>query len=285
WHLEEPLRRTVFLCGLAAYCDQRFEDASERFREAGNLGFRDRRLGPLLALSLFKAGQRLLYQENANGCASMAAGPVARLQEAPPDDIPVALLVPSRFEAGAERLEQAIRAGCQDPQAPYLLALPYKRQGKTAEARAALRKIGRPDGGLFLQLGLLALEEGQLAQAEQEFARAWELSPTSFASGRNLLLTRLSLDRIDDAEALIDPLLPLAPGPEEQRHLTFLQGLLRTCQSAAGETNPDPILLELTPTDEQGLVELARSLGQIDTALALLRTLAAARRGSAAVQE
>src|SRR5438093_6958214 len=156
------------------------------------------------------------------------------------DAIPVALLVPTRFEAAADLLDQAVRAGCQDVQAVYLLALAYKRQGKPAEARAALRKIGRPDTGIFLQLGLLSLEEGQLAQAEQEFARAWEAGPTSYAAGRNLLLTRLSLDRLDDAEVLIDPLLPLAPAPEEQRHLTILGGLLRTCQSAAGEANPDP---------------------------------------------
>src|SRR5262249_37309209 len=69
WHLHETLRSTVFLSGLTAYGDERYEEAAERFREAGRLGYRDRRLVPLLALALFKAGQRLLYQNNANGSA------------------------------------------------------------------------------------------------------------------------------------------------------------------------------------------------------------------------
>jgi tetratricopeptide (TPR) repeat protein len=201
------------------------------------------------------------------------------------DAIPVALLVPTRLEAAANLLDQAVRAGCHDPQAAYLLALAYKRQGKPADARAALRKIGRPDAGVFLQLGLLSLEEGQLAQAEQDFARAWQMDPTSYPAGRNLLFTRLSLDRIDDAEALIASVLPLQSSPEDQRFLVLLQGLLRTCQSAAGDAHFEPVLVEMTSAEEQRLVQLARSLGQIDTALTLLKTLAAARRGSAAVQE
>jgi tetratricopeptide (TPR) repeat protein len=61
WQLEEALRSTVFLTGLQAYQDGRFEQASSRFREAGRLGLRDRRLGPLLFLALFRAGQRLLF--------------------------------------------------------------------------------------------------------------------------------------------------------------------------------------------------------------------------------
>jgi tetratricopeptide (TPR) repeat protein len=61
WQLEEALRSTVFLSGLQAYQDGRFDLASARFREAGQLGLRDRRLGPLLFLSLFRAGQRLLF--------------------------------------------------------------------------------------------------------------------------------------------------------------------------------------------------------------------------------
>jgi tetratricopeptide (TPR) repeat protein len=61
WQFEEALRSTVFLAGLEAYQDGRFEQASARFREAGRLGLRDRRLGPMLFLALFRAGQRLLF--------------------------------------------------------------------------------------------------------------------------------------------------------------------------------------------------------------------------------
>jgi tetratricopeptide (TPR) repeat protein len=63
WQLDDPLRQTVLLSGLLAYEDGRFEQAADRFREAGKLGLRDRRLGPLLTLTLVRAGQRLLYEQ------------------------------------------------------------------------------------------------------------------------------------------------------------------------------------------------------------------------------
>lgn len=63
WQLDEPLRQSVLLSGLIAYEGGCFEQAADRFREAGKLGLRDRRLGPLLTLALVRAGQRLLYDE------------------------------------------------------------------------------------------------------------------------------------------------------------------------------------------------------------------------------
>ena len=41
--------------------------SADRFREAGKLGLRERRLGSLLTLALVKAGQRLLYDNEARG--------------------------------------------------------------------------------------------------------------------------------------------------------------------------------------------------------------------------
>jgi tetratricopeptide (TPR) repeat protein len=61
WQLEDTLRSTVYLTGLEAYREGRFEQAAAKFREAGRLGLRERRLGPLLFLALFRAGQRLLF--------------------------------------------------------------------------------------------------------------------------------------------------------------------------------------------------------------------------------
>jgi len=63
WQLDESLRQTVLLSGLIAYKEGRFEQAADHFREAGKLGLRDRRLGPLLSLALVRAGQRLLYEQ------------------------------------------------------------------------------------------------------------------------------------------------------------------------------------------------------------------------------
>ena len=63
WGLDEPLRQSVFLSGLVALDDRRFEFAADRFKEAGKLGLRERRLGGLITLALVKAGQRLLFEE------------------------------------------------------------------------------------------------------------------------------------------------------------------------------------------------------------------------------
>jgi tetratricopeptide (TPR) repeat protein len=61
WQLDEPLRSTLFAGALQAFAEGRFEPAATQIREAGRLGLRDRRLGPLLTLALIKAGQRALY--------------------------------------------------------------------------------------------------------------------------------------------------------------------------------------------------------------------------------
>jgi tetratricopeptide (TPR) repeat protein len=63
WNFDEPLRQTVYLAGLTALEKQKYEQAADRFREAGKLGLRDRRLGGLLTLALIKAGQRLLFEQ------------------------------------------------------------------------------------------------------------------------------------------------------------------------------------------------------------------------------
>jgi tetratricopeptide (TPR) repeat protein len=64
WGLDEPLRGTMFLSGLLALGEERYEQAAERFRDAGKLGLHDRRLGPLMTLALVKAGQEKLFSAN-----------------------------------------------------------------------------------------------------------------------------------------------------------------------------------------------------------------------------
>jgi uncharacterized Tic20 family protein len=60
WKVDEA-RSGVYLSGLRAYGRGGFEAAAEKFREAGKLGLRERRLGGLITRALFKAGQRLLF--------------------------------------------------------------------------------------------------------------------------------------------------------------------------------------------------------------------------------
>ena len=61
-------------------------------------------------------------------------------------EVPVAESVLSRYEVAAQVFDRAVQAGCQDPNVFYLLAMAHKRQGKTADARNALRKIPKPSG-------------------------------------------------------------------------------------------------------------------------------------------
>ena len=70
WHFNEVLSATVFLAAVVAFQEGRYQQAADRLREAGKLGLRDRRLGSLLSLSLFKAGQQLLYKT----CSRFAGG-------------------------------------------------------------------------------------------------------------------------------------------------------------------------------------------------------------------
>src|SRR5262245_17038496 len=131
-----------------------------------------------------------------------------------------------RLDAAAKLLDQALKSGRSDASIAYMLALSYKRQGKIADARAALRKIANPDADVVLQMGLLSFDEKQFAQAEQEFARAAQIDPKSYAAGYNLMLSRLSQGKVGDCVPLIGQLKPLAPTEEERAFLTLLEPLL-----------------------------------------------------------
>ncbi len=61
WGLAEPLAQTMFVNALDDLLAGRYEQSADKFRQAGRLGCRDRRLGPLLLLALFKAGQQAVY--------------------------------------------------------------------------------------------------------------------------------------------------------------------------------------------------------------------------------
>ena len=206
--------------------------------------------------------------------------------------VPLADAVQSRFEVAAQVLERALSTNSKDPNVAYMLALAHKRQGKTQDARNALRKIQKPDANVVLQMGLLSLQEGNLAQAEGEFANAWELDPNSFETCYNLLLTRLTLGKVEDSYNLIPKALELVANmpqggtfsggssADEQRFLLVLQALLRCCLKGDGAAMPD-----ITANDEQRLLKVVLSLGQLDTVHTLLKSLADARPSSPAIRE
>jgi Flp pilus assembly protein TadD len=201
-----------------------------------------------------------------------------------PEAIPVAEPVQSRYEVAAQVLDRAISAGCQDPNVYYLLAMAHKRQGKTQEARTALRKIAKPDANIILQTALLSLAEQNLIQAEGELLRAWDMDKSSYEICYNLLLTQLTLGKLEACDAFIPQAIELAPR-EERRFLQVLQALLQVSQTGGADIRFHPVLAELTTADEQRLLEALRSLGQLDIVYTLLKTLTAARPRSALVRE
>ncbi len=77
WKLADPLAQTTFISALESLQRGEYEHAGEKLRQAGKLGYRDRRLGPLLLLALFKAGQQAIYADET------APVPVASPDEMP----------------------------------------------------------------------------------------------------------------------------------------------------------------------------------------------------------
>jgi tetratricopeptide (TPR) repeat protein len=185
----------------------------------------------------------------------------------------------------AQFLERALSAGARDASVSYMLALAYKRQGRIAEARSAFRKITPLDGNVWLQLGLLSLRENQQAQAEEEFARALEMDSASYEACHNLLLTRLTLNQTEAAMALLPRAIELAPSDDEKRFLSLLLVVLQSCQPANGKPGSQDALIQISAEDEQRILQLVRSLGQLEIALSLLQKLVGARPRSPAVQE
>jgi Flp pilus assembly protein TadD len=72
---------------------------------------------------------------------------------------------------------------------------------------------------------------------------------------------------------------------EDRRFLSVLLVLLQACEPANGDGRTTSALADLTPGDEQRLLKVIRSLGQLDTVHTLLRTLSEARPRSALVRE
>lgn len=209
------------------------------------------------------------------------------------EGIPVAVPVGNLKEA-ARLLEQALRAGAHDPHAAYMLGVCYKRLGRLGDARAAFRKINPPDANVLLQLGLLSFAEKAYAQAEEEFARSWELDPGSYEAAYNLLLSRLSLGRAEAAAQLVPKVAELAPGADERRFLFVLQALLSYLPGkgtasgegrANGDGNYEALIASMTPAEEQRLLQMLAGLGHFEASYPLLRRLAALRPDSPVAQE
>lgn len=195
-------------------------------------------------------------------------------------DIPEAVVLVTDWAEAARLLEQSVRAGNQDPQAAYLLAMSYKNLGRIADARQVLSKVANADANVLLQRGVLAFHDRDYAQAAEEFTRSWEKFPDSWPAAYNLLLTRLCLGQASECGELIPQLLHLAPTPADQRLLTLLRVLMLA--AAPGDPSTEaleaPMLLGgMTGEEEARLLDLLSGLNQFDVTFALLAKLVALR--------
>lgn len=178
-------------------------------------------------------------------------------------------------------LEQAVKAGNQDANALYLLAMAYKHQGRAGEARQTLTKISDPDANVLLQRGVLAFNEKEWANAATEFEKAWQKDATSYPAAYNLMLTRLCQGQLEGAVEMLDKLLALAPSPNENRFLSLLRGLLGrgATESTAEQTY---LLSTISLEEEQRLLDMIVGLSQFDVVYRLLAKLVSARPSSEA---
>ncbi len=173
--------------------------------------------------------------------------------------------------------EQAVKAGNQDPHALYLLAMAYKHQNRSGEARQTLAKIADPDASVLLQRGVLAFNDKEWPAASSEFEQAWQKDPNSYPAAYNLMLTRLCQGQLEGAVEMLDTLLPLAPTPQENRFLSLMRGLLGRGDSAADQTSS---LAAITPQEEQRLLDMIVGLNQFEVVYRLLAKLVSARPAS-----
>lgn len=214
------------------------------------------------------------------------------------DALPVTPVDPAQYADAARYLEQALKARGNDPHIAYLLGVCCKRLGKTVEARQAFARIDHPDANVWLQRGLLSYQEKEFAQAEEEFARSWEMDPSSYAAGYNLLLARLNLGHTEACATMIARLLPLCPSADEQRFLTLLEALLSadandakpaetTRAEVASRNGADQqaLLASMNAGEEFRLLQALGGLGQFEPAYALLWRLATLRPHSPAARD
>jgi tetratricopeptide (TPR) repeat protein len=178
-------------------------------------------------------------------------------------------------------LEQAVKAGNQDANGLYLLAMAYKHQGRSGEARQTLARISDADANVLLQRGVLAFNDKEWPAAAAEFEKAWQKDPTSYPAAYNLMLSKLCQGQLEGALEVLDKLVPLAPSPAENRFLTLVKSLLGR---AGAEATAEQVFLlgSITAQEEQRLLDMIVGLNQFDVVYRLLAKLVSARPHSEA---
>lgn len=197
------------------------------------------------------------------------------------EEIFASMTMPPRWDDAARFLEQATRAGVQDPPALVLQALAYKHLGRIGEARQVLSRISQPEADVLLQRGLLAFREKEYGLAGNDFQAALDRDPSNYVAAYNLFLARLWENRLDLARTALAAAQRLAPDDRDQRFLELLLVVLNL--PAAGTTPADAAdaLAGMSDDEEQRLLDLIIGLGRFEVSYPLLSRLVASRPRSA----
>jgi tetratricopeptide (TPR) repeat protein len=259
--IDAALRQTILLLSLQDYEAEQFNRAANRLRPLLQSGGGNPACRSLLVAALVKEGQRLVRRaEQENGAEQNQA-----------------------LANAADKLDEAVQVGGPDASVLLWLARAYQLQGKPHEARSSLRRIADPDATVLTRLADISLAEGRLEQAEQELAAAWAQAPVSYATGYNLLRTRLNLGRVKEALLILPGVMELSPTEAEGRCWQHLRALLEPCSGAANGV-PAPTLTQISAEDEEQVLRFLRTIGHLETSCSLLGDLRQAHPKSEAVR-
>ncbi|MFN0170664.1 MAG: tetratricopeptide repeat protein [Bryobacteraceae bacterium] len=136
----------------------------------------------------------------------------ARRLAAPPAPQRAAALVEAgRFAEALPMLEALRRQNPVSEEAAYNLAFAYFRAGKPSAARPVLESIPRPGAETHALLGNVYRAEGKFPQAVDALGKAVAAAPANPDFVYDLAVLQLALDRIDDANRLLDAALKRFP--------------------------------------------------------------------------
>jgi tetratricopeptide (TPR) repeat protein len=250
WGLTPALRGLAFLAGVQALHTDEPDQAAQWLIQARKLGSREAALPTLQEWAVLEAARRALSAGDRNA---------------------IDALCPS--------LEQISRSrGANQWPAALLLARVHRQANRLAEAREVLRRPGPHTPAALLQIGLIAVHDAQLTQAEEAFARVLEREPGHPVAAVNLFWTRLSLGQTDAAREELPALIENTPDEGERRLLIQFQVLLKGAGLGSG-------FADITDDDEARLLGRLLKLGRLETTVPLLCLLAAARPNSRPVKD
>jgi tetratricopeptide (TPR) repeat protein len=251
WGLDNAIEKTMLLVGVQALKANRPEQAVGFLHEAGQSSQSDYHYHALEKCALVQAGRDLLIK--------------------------------SDYESAAKFFEKAMIKDWSDPSLAEDLARAYKCQGLISKARRVLQNVARKDPGIAFQIGLLSLEEKRLSQAEEDFARAWAAKPDCFEAGYNLLMTRLSLGELEQAKNILPQVIELAAEQSQRDYLVLIGRVIQNGSSDHLENGEAATLADISPEEEQRILEFLQNLGNPDFAAQALSMLAKQQPDNAAL--